>query len=125
MTVSFSSSEDVENIDNQCYSAQRRLLQIIKTDTNTINVSESDLFVTFTDFEDDVTLNTACGKQIFKFLHSIEIDSQKEDSGTRPNPYYCPDFGVRLLKLSRHFLLWIYVHRYVHNFKEFDRIFRS
>lgn len=56
LSVAFSSLEDVENTDNHCYSAQRRLLQIIKTDTNVYNVTESDLFVTFTDPEDDTDM---------------------------------------------------------------------
>lgn len=31
---------------------------------------------------------------------------KKEDTGNRPNPYCCPDFEMRLLKLCRHFVLW-------------------
>jgi len=40
------------------------------------------------------------------FLQNIEKEAKKEVNGTRPNPYYCPDFGKRLLKLSKYFLLW-------------------
>jgi len=80
LTVSFSNLEDVENVDNHCYSAQRR--QIIKTDTNIYNVTESDLFVTFTDSEDDT--DVIHNNEIDKFLHDIEKNSKKEDSGTRP-----------------------------------------
>lgn len=39
----------------------------------------------------------------------------KNDSGIRPNPYYCPDFGKRLLKLSKYFVLWTAVISAIEN----------
>jgi len=104
LSVAFTSLEDVEDINNHCYSAQRRLFEIIKTDIKTCNVTESDLLMKFEDYEDD-TINTS-DSEIDKFLYRIERNSKKENDGTRPNPYYCPDFGTRLLKLCKHFVLW-------------------
>ncbi|KMQ84704.1 tkl family protein kinase [Lasius niger] len=83
--------EDVEDVDNHCYSAQRRLLKLMKTDIAAYEVTDSNLLVTFTDSEDD-TDNTS-NSEIDKFLQKIEKDSTKTDSETHPNPYYCPDFA--------------------------------
>lgn len=63
----------------------------MKTDTNVYNFIESkDLFVTFADFDDDRDMSS--DSEIDRFLQNIEINSKKEDSGTRPNLYYCPEF---------------------------------
>ncbi|KAM0735241.1 120.7 kDa protein in NOF-FB transposable element [Formica fusca] len=104
LTVSFSNLEDIENNNNLCFSAQLRLLKIIKTDTEIYNATESDLLITFTDSEDDTNMSRY--SEIDIFLQNIEKESKKGDSGTRPNPYYCPDFGKRLVKLCKYFLLW-------------------
>lgn len=113
LSVSFSNMEDVENIDNHCYSAQRRLLQLMKTDGETHEVTDSDLLITFTDSEDDT--DGTSDSEIDKFLQKIEKDSTKNDSGTHPNPYYCLDFGKRLLKLNKHFVLWTAVISAIEN----------
>lgn len=104
LTVSFSPLDDIEDNNNYCFSAQQRLIKIIKTNTEIYNATESDLFITFTDSEEDT--NMTHYSEIDLFLQNIEKESKKEDSGTRPNPYYCPNFGKRLLKLCRYFLLW-------------------
>jgi len=62
------------------------------------------LLIKFEDSEDDT--NNTSDSEIDKFLYKTEKDIKKENDGTRPNPYYCPDFGTRLLKLCKHFVLW-------------------
>lgn len=105
LSVSFSSLEDAQDVNNHCYSAQCRLLHIMKTDTGIFNIADdSDLLVTFMDSEDDTDIPSDI--EIYKFLQIIEKNSKKENDGNRPNPYYCPDFGTRLLKLCKHFVLW-------------------
>jgi len=54
LSVSFSNLKDIENINNHCYNAQRRLLRIIKTTAKPYNItdSESNLLVIFIDSED-------------------------------------------------------------------------
>lgn len=68
------------------------------------DITKSDSLITFVDSEDDE--NIIPYNEIDIFLQNIEKNSKKEDNGTRLNPYYCPDFGKRLLKLCRYFLLW-------------------
>jgi len=61
------------------------------------------LLIKFEDSEDDT--NNTSDSEIDKFLYKIEKDSKKENNGTHPNLYYL-DFGTRLLKLCKHFVLW-------------------
>src|SRR5436305_9395497 len=63
-------------------------------------------FIDSEDSEDSEETDSMTVNKIDKCLQKIEKDSTKNDSGNRPNPYYCPNFGKRLLKLNKHFVLW-------------------
>jgi len=39
-------------------------------------------------------------------LQSIKSEGKPSDTGKRPNPHWCPQFGSNLLKLVKHFPLW-------------------
>lgn len=51
-------------------------------------------------------LDDKCGMKITNFLQSIQSESKPSNTGERPNPYWCPQFGNNLLKIAKHFPLW-------------------
>lgn len=75
LSVAFSNLEDVEDPGNHCYSAQRRLLELIKTDSDKYDNIESDLLITFTASDD--TEDITCNSEIDILLKKIEKDSKK------------------------------------------------
>lgn len=101
LTVAFSETEDISVNDNKltCFNAQQRLLNMIKT--HNFEYYEGDI----DDYLDEIP-NNESPKCINNFLRDIEKNSKQINSGDRPNPYYCYDFGINLLRISKEFPLW-------------------
>lgn len=99
LTVTFSESEDISDNDNffTCFNAQQRLLNIIKTQN-------------FEYYEGDAEdyLNEVPNNESAKYISdcNIENSSKEINSGNRPNPYYCYNFGTNLLRISKELPLW-------------------
>lgn len=103
LIVAYSENEDIStNTTNNCFNAQQKLIQLIKNDETL-----------YTDYKIDTSdenvindLDDKCGDKITVFLQYIESESVYNNTGERPNPYWCPEFGRNLLKIAKHFPLW-------------------
>lgn len=104
MTVAFSETEDLSNNNDKftCFNAQQRLLTMIKTE-------ELQYKDDIDEYLDDASDHES-GSCVNNFIHDIEINSKRFlISGDRSNPYYCPNFAINLLRISREFPLWTMV----------------
>ncbi|RVE40187.1 hypothetical protein evm_015163, partial [Chilo suppressalis] len=68
-----------------------------------VHIDES-LLEIFDDFDQEVEIGS--NGAIDRILRKIEVNSQSVMSEGRLNPYYCANFGSKLLKLAKHFVLW-------------------
>lgn len=60
----------------------------------------------FMEHEDLIdNLDDKCSIKITNFLQFIQSESKPSNTGERPNPYWCPQFGNNLLKIAKHFPL--------------------
>lgn len=107
LTVAFSETEELGNDTlGGSFHAQQRLVNLIRTyDLQNYENSTAEEYLT----EDIDNESFECRKssRINDFLTNIERNSKKfVNSGDRPNPYYCPNFGISLLRLCKQFPLW-------------------
>lgn len=103
LIVAFSEMEDINNPDDNiltCFNAQQRLLSMIKTQEMQYEDIRGEC-------EDDVLDDEYENNRINTLLHTIEAESKKLiNTGNRPNPYYCYNFGTNLLRICKQFPLW-------------------
>jgi len=102
--VANSESEEIstDEIDN-CFRAQQKLIQLIKSDETLYN---NDCETNSLDKNLLNSLDNECGKKITVFLQHIQSESKPNHNGESPNPYWCPQFSSNLLKIAKHFPLW-------------------
>lgn len=103
MTVACSETEDFSNNDKfACFNAQQRLLTIIKTEALQYEDNMDEYLDDAPDYESVSCIND--------FIHDMEINSKRFiTSGDKPNPYYCSNFAINLLRISKEFPLWTMV----------------
>lgn len=115
LSVAFSELEDVTDNENRIYKIQNKLLDMMKSDTMIILDEEE--YSHIPEINDDDKDKVKQSRKISEFLLKIEEKSKEITNGNRPNPYFCSDFGIRLLKLSKYFTLWTAV-MVIHNVNE-------
>lgn len=109
-TIAFSSHEDIDDPDSHCFAAQNRVMQRLKSFDLPIDAPETEgnsdpICPELIDDFDEQELGESRGA-IDAILKQIKADSANQLSQGRLNPYYCADFGSRLLRLSKQFVLW-------------------
>lgn len=108
LSVTFSTYEDIDDKKSHCFAAHNRIINRLKsyhipndTPKNPEN-SDPNLLGRCDDFEEI----PSSSKALDAILEKIETDSTDNLKQGRLNPYHCPDFGFRLFKLSKQFVLW-------------------
>jgi len=104
LSVAFSTYEDIDiNKKSHCFAAHNRIINHTKfyhfpnDMSQNPEISDSNLLEYCDDF-DEILLSSNALDAIIQKIESDSIDNLKQG---RLNPYYCPDFGSRLFKLSK------------------------
>jgi len=117
LTVAFSETEDI-CLKNNCFDAQKRLIQNIKSVNKTEFIKEIDAVIEKKinpeDYNPENVIDLDLEASEFNvtgelniFLQKLENDCKwSTQKGDRSNPYWCPNFANGLLRISKHFTLW-------------------
>lgn len=110
LSLAFSTHEDIDDPENHCFAAHNRMMNCLKsynlplTDTpEDLGSSGPGLNERLNDFENQHFELSGVIDAILSKLKADSTDSLKQG---RINAYHCANFGVRLLKLSKQFVLW-------------------
>ena len=108
LAVAFSTHEDIDDEESHCFAATKRLFHRLKSNNlpndapGNLEDREPALLERFDDYDNEVDLQSSA---INAILEKIETGSTNNLKCGRLNPYHCANFGPRLLKLSKQFVL--------------------
>lgn len=113
LTIAFATHEDIDDKQSHCFAALNRVLERLKSyslpdnsaDKLDSNQDEKEsVLERFNDVDGETELDSSAA--IAAILKKIELDSRSDLKHGRLNPYQCREFGSRLLKLGKQFVLW-------------------
>lgn len=109
LSIAFASHEDIYDKESHCVAAHNRVVNHLKMYNLPNDVlrnpkdNDPELLERFDNFNNEVILQSSNAiDTIMEKIKTGSIDNLKE---SRLNPYHCSDFGSRLFKLSKHFVL--------------------
>lgn len=107
LSVAFSTYEDIDNKKSHCFAAHNRIMNRIKF-YNFPNDTSKDLETQIPFYWNIAMILTRhlSSNALDTIMQKMESDSTDNLKQGRLNPYHCPDFGSRLFKLSKQFVLW-------------------
>jgi hypothetical protein len=110
MTVARATHEDIDDKKSHCFAASTRLVNRLKhlnlcQDIGDCSNNADDTYLPELGNSEASLRSNGVIASIIKKIDTRSLRAENLKQG-RLNPYHCPDFGSRLLKLCKHFVLW-------------------